>query len=278
MKISTTGTFGVVLALAAALAWPSARVVAGADDEDVKKRIAVLEAGQKEIIRQLQEIKVLLLQQNRPPQPARQPVPTAQAPVAPPALPAAPISIEGAAARGNANAKVVIIEFSDFQCPFCGRYTRETFNQLDREYVDTGKVRYVFRNFPLEKIHPNAFKAAEAAECARQDGKFWPLHDRLFLNQQALSDVELLNHAKAVGMDGPAFQKCVTGPVAAKIRQDLEDGARAGVTGTPAFYLGTVQKDGKVHVLRRVSGAVPYANFKATIDSLLASSEVAKQN
>jgi len=254
--------------LGVAMIWSSSMVVSGRQDTDLSKRIAALEAGQKEILRQLQELKALL-QQNRPPQPA--PAPGL---AAPPPLPTTPISIAGAATRGNPAAKLVIVEFSDFQCPYCGRYSRETYTQLEREYVDTSKVRYVFRHFPLERLHPNAFKAAEAGECALQQGKFWEMHTRLFANQLALADADLLNHAKAVGLDAGAFQTCVvSAPVSARIRQDLDEGARAGITGTPTMFLGTLQKDGQVHVLRKVVGAVSYPSLKSTIDALLVSVE-----
>ena len=236
-------------------------------DDNVRRRLDALEAGQKEILRQLQELKAAA-------QPVRPPAPPAAGVGG---VPAEPIGIEGSVSRGNASARVTIVEFSDFQCPFCGRFSRETFDQLDRDYIATGKVRYVFRHFPIEKIHPSAFKAALAGECARQAGRFWELHHRLFANQQALGDLDLLNHAKAVGMESAAFQRCVVTPAAtARVRQDLQEGARAGVTGTPSFFLGVVQKDGRLKALRKLPGAVPYASFKATIDSLLASPELAR--
>lgn len=272
MKGLSMGRFCLWVTVAAALTLASAHLVAGGGQaDDVRRRKDALEAGQKGILKQLQELKALI-QQNRPP---AQPAPTPQA--APPPLPTAPISFEGSASRGNVNAKLTVVEFSDFQCPFCGRYARDTFEQLDHDYVATGKVRYVFRHYPIEKIHPNAFKAALAGECARQQGKFWELHHRLFANQQALADVDLLNHAKAVGMDGAGFQRCVVmGPITAKIRQDLDEGTRAGVTGTPTFFMGVVQKDGKLKTLKKVPGAAPYATFKSAIDTLLASPDLLK--
>src|SRR6185436_20936742 len=87
------------------------------------------------------------------------------------------LTLAGAATKGRASAPLVMLEFSDFECPFCGRYSRETYPQVQREYVDTGKVRYVFRHTPIERIHPQAMKAAEAAECAGTQGKFWEMHD-----------------------------------------------------------------------------------------------------
>ena len=207
-------------------------------------------------------------------QPVRPPAPPATGVAG---VPAEPIGIEGSVSRGSASARVTIVEFSDFQCPFCGRFSRETFDQLDRDYIATGKVRYVFRHFPIEKIHPSAFKAALVGECARQVGKFWELHHRLFANQQALGDLDLLNHAKAVGIDGAGFQSCVVTPAAtARVRQDLQEGARAGITGTPTFFLGVVQKDGRLKALRKLPGAVPYAFFKSAIDSLLVSPELTR--
>jgi len=270
MNYVTVGKAGAAIGLAAVLVWGSSQVVSGRQDADLARRIAALEAGQKEILKQLQEVKAAIQQQTRTPQPA-------QAVAAPPALPTAPVAVAGAASRGSAAAKLVMLEFSDFQCPYCGRYTRDTLSQLERDYVDPGKIRYVFRNFPLERIHPNAFKAAEAGECARQQGKFWEMHARLFANQQALADNDLLAHATAIGLDAGKFQSCVTSAsVTARIRQDLDDGARAGITGTPTMFLGTLQKDGQLHVVRKIVGAAPYAQVKSTIDAVLALPEVSK--
>jgi protein-disulfide isomerase len=145
--------------------------------------------------------------------------------------------------------------------------------QIERDYIKTGKLKYVFRDFPLESIHKDAFKAAEAAECAGEQGKFWEMHTRLFENQRALSD--LSPHAKAIGIDTAKFQQCLeSGKSAAKIRKDLADGQKAGVTGTPSFFLGVTQRnDPKVKVLRTLKGAQPYTSFKDAIDGLLSSQE-----
>src|SRR3954462_12676472 len=167
---------------------------------------------------------------------------------------AATISIQGAPALGSADAKVVVIEYSDFQCPYCGKFARETFGTIEDRYIAPGKVRYVFRNFPLDESHPKAFKAAEAAECANQQGKFWEMHAQLFANQQALDPGDLASHARAVGVEESAFQKCLTGAARAKIRRDFNDGVKAGVGGTPTFLLGIAEKDGKVRVVKTLSG------------------------
>jgi protein-disulfide isomerase len=180
------------------------------------------------------------------------------------------VSIHGAPSRGSATAKVVVVEYSDFQCPYCGKFARETFAAIEERYITTGKVRYVFRNFPLDQAHPKAFRAAEAAECANQQGKFWEMHARLFANQQALDPGELLSHGKAVGVEESAFQKCMSGAAKAKIKRDFNEGLKAGVGGTPTFLLGTAEKDGKVRVLKTLSGTQTTESFTAALDEVLA--------
>jgi protein-disulfide isomerase len=138
--------------------------------------------------------------------------------------------------------------------------------------VKTGKLRYVVRDFPLEAIHPQAFKAAEAAHCAGDQGKYWEMSERLFANPRALGSAELPNHARAVGLDLAAFQPCLdSGKHAGHVRRALADGQKAGVRGTPTFFLGVVEgSDAKVKVLRILRGAQPFAGFKAAIDAALA--------
>lgn len=144
--------------------------------------------------------------------------------------------------------------------------------QIEKNYVDTGKLRYIVRDFPLESIHKNAFKAAEAARCAGEQGKFWEMFDQLFTHQQALSPTDLAGYAQAVGLNVQLFQSCLeSGHYAAAIRKDIADGQQAGVTGTPAFFIGVADgNDGKVKVLRTLKGAQAYPAFQAAIDGLLA--------
>lgn len=145
--------------------------------------------------------------------------------------------------------------------------------QIETEYIKTGKLKYVVRDFPLEAIHKDAFKAAEAAHCAGEQGKFWEMYTRLFANQRALGSKDLPQHAQALRLDASKFQQCLgSGKHAARIRKDLEDGQQAGITGTPGFFLGVTDPNNtKVKVLRVIKGAQPYANFKDAIDSLLSS-------
>ena len=223
----------------------------------LRKELEEIKKGQSNIQNELQEIKTLL---------------RGRVPAPPPEPQNVVLEIKGDPFKGQPDAKLTLIEFSDYQCPFCVRHFRDTLPQLEREYIATGKVKYVFRNFPIESIHPLAFKAHEAANCAGEQGKYWEMHDRLFANQNALGLKELPNHAKALVLEMTKFQQCLdSGKHAAKIRKDLADGQKAGVQGTPSFFLGlTEPNDGMVKALRVIRGAQPYAAFKAAIDSILA--------
>ncbi len=143
--------------------------------------------------------------------------------------------------------------------------------QIEKDYISSGKLKYVVKDFPLESIHNNAFKAAEATRCAQEQGKYWEMHERLFTNQGALGPNDLPGHAEAVGLDVPKFQQCLDNDrYAAQIRKDMADGQQAGVTGTPAFFLGLTDPKGKIKTLRVIKGAQAYPGFKDAIDSLLA--------
>jgi protein-disulfide isomerase len=139
--------------------------------------------------------------------------------------------------RGPANAPVTVVEFSDFQCPYCGR-ARDTIDQMMQEYA--GKVRLVFREFPLD-FHPNAKKAAEAALCANDQGKFWEYHDQLFKNQQKLEVPQLKEHASAVGLDSGKFTGCLdSGQHTKDVEADMVAGQKLGVPGTPAVFVNGI--------------------------------------
>jgi protein-disulfide isomerase len=233
-----------------------------ADDiKALRNDIQSLKEGMAAIQRDLQELKTLLQQQAR------------QAPAAgsPPPQDIV-LSLDGTAPKGEKNAKVTLVEYTDYQCPFCSRYVRETLPQIEKDYIKTGKVKYVVREFPLESIHPQALKASEAALCAGEQKKYWDMHDRLFADQKALGVNDLPKHAAAVGLDVPKFQQCLeSGKQAATVRKDQASGQKAGVTGTPSFFLGIEQPNGSVKVLKSLRGAQPYAAFKEAIDSLLPS-------
>jgi protein-disulfide isomerase len=164
--------------------------------------------------------------------------------------------------KGEADAPVVITEWSDFECPFCARHYSQTLPQIIAQYVDTGKVRYEFKDFPLS-FHPNAQKAGEAGKCALAQGNeyFWELHDKMFQNQNALNVANFKAWAREIGLDGGEFDSCLdSGAMAQKVQADMAEGQQAGVRGTPGFLI-----NGQL-----VSGAQPFAEFQKVIDAKLA--------
>jgi protein-disulfide isomerase len=162
---------------------------------------------------------------------------------------------------GSASAPVTLVEFSDFQCPFCQRVA-PTLKQVKEKYGD--KVRVVWKDFPLTQIHPQAFKAGEAAHCAADQGKFWEYHDRLFANQQALQPNDLKKHATDLGLDATAFASCLdTSKYGERVRDGVAEGSRLGVNSTPTIYI-----NGRV-----LSGAQPFETFVSVIDEELSKSK-----
>ena len=141
---------------------------------------------------------------------------------------------------------------------------------MERDYIQTGKVKYVSRDLPLESIHPLAMKAAEATHCAGDQGKYWEMHDRLFANQRELARPDLSKHAQALGLDMAAFDQCVdTGKSAARIRKDMAEAQSLQVNGTPTFFLGLTDPNGSQVKGVRMTGAQPYQTFKDAIERLL---------
>ena len=199
--------------------------------------------------------------------------PTARARVAArppePPIPTEPVSLEGAAIKGSAAAKVAILEASDYQCPFCGKFARETLPALESQYVTPGKVRFAFVELPLP-MHAFAEKAAEAAECARRQGRFWEFHTLSFQHQDQLDEASLRARARDVKLDGAAFDACLAGQAADAVARDAAAVRALGVTGTPTFFVGTIEDDGRLKVVQRLTGAQPAAAFQAVLDRLLA--------
>ena len=160
---------------------------------------------------------------------------------------------------GDKNAPVTIIEFSDFQCPYCERFYTQTLSQIKTKYIDTGKVKFVFRDYPLP-FHSNAEKAAEAAECADEQGKFWEMHNKIFSEQPSLSLENLKKWASDIGLDMKEFNDCLdSGKMAEEVKKDLTDGSKVGVTGTPGFFVNGYP----------LVGAQPFAAFEQLVESEL---------
>ena len=187
-------------------------------------------------------------------------VPTAAAPEAPPAGDVKPVDAAVDHIRGNPDAAVSVIEYSDFECPFCSR-NHPTMQQIVDTYGDD--VNWVYRHFPLA-FHPNAQKAAEASECAAEEGKFWEMADMIM--EKGSDNTQLEAYAAAIGLNAAAFKECLdSGRMAAKVQSDMTEGSSAGVSGTPGnIVLKNGTKDS-----RMVSGAQPFAAFQTVIDEML---------
>ncbi len=170
---------------------------------------------------------------------------------------------------GSPHAPVVIVQFADFQCPFCQRHHDETEPLIYDQYIRTGLVRYVVKDFPLSTVHPQAQKASEAAECAGAQGAYWPMHDKLYDEQQQWSGnagslALFKQYARSLGLDGAAFDACLDGGVFyEEVRRDYQEGLGAGVDGVPKFYLYGPYFD------TTITGAYPFSVFETAIDSLL---------
>ncbi len=174
------------------------------------------------------------------------------------------VSVAGEPVRGPENAPVTIVEFSDFQCPFCKNFD-VTLGRVLQEF--NPKVRLVYRQMPLNEIHPFAEKAAEASLCAQDQGKFWEMHDLMFKDQANLKVEDLKAKASGLGLDTAAFNACLdSGKYAEKVREDSRDGAAAGISGTPAFLING----------RFFSGALPYEQVAAAIREELQKSGISQ--
>jgi protein-disulfide isomerase len=193
------------------------------------------------------------------PRPILYGLPAAGATGGAPASDAAPVKVDttGRPARGPADAKVTMVEFVDFECPFCGRYARDTLPRIHREYGD--RIRYVSRHFPLSS-HRHAEPAALAAECAHEQGRYWQLHEELFAHQDALDEDGLTTHARKAGVNMERYTACLRAKsTRARVQRDLDEGRRYGITGTPTFFING----------RPIRGAQPYEQIKAQLDDAL---------
>ena len=173
---------------------------------------------------------------------------------------------------GNPDAPITIIEFSDFQCPFCARFSAQTLPLLSEQYIQSGTVKLVYRDFPIQSSHPNALPAAVAAECANDQGQFKPMHDTIFANQAQWGEQDtsqaiatFSQYAGQLQLDQVVFDTCLTtGKYVNDVLADLEDGRTYGVTGTPSFFIGN---DNIGYV--EITGAQPFESFKRVLDAQL---------
>ena len=194
-----------------------------------------------------------------------------QLPTNQPALPLK-ISSENNPVIGNPDAPITIIEFSDFQCPFCAKFHIDTLPSIMNEYIKNGQVKLVFRDFPIQSIHPNALPASVAAECANEQKKFKEMHDVLFEKQNKWSNQNIESvmntfsqYASDLGLEEKAFDSCLkNGKYIEEIQKDLDDGRTYGISGTPGFFIGNDQIG-----FIELKGAQPFENFKKVIDNQL---------
>jgi len=181
----------------------------------------------------------------------------------------AEVGVLGKPSLGQEDAPITIVEFSDYQCPYCKRHFSTVFPIIKKEYIDTGKLRYVFRDFPIASLHPQAKKGHVAANCAGEQNKFWEMHDTLFQNSKDFSVPALNRYAQEIGLDGDRFKNCLqSGKYARRIEKEIAEGTKAGVRGTPSFFVGQ-SGSGETITGTIVRGAQPMARFRQVIEKLL---------
>jgi len=229
---------------------------------DLKEQVKALQESQDAIQKDLGEIKRLLEAGARP---------AGQRPPAPTFEPQ-DISYADAPVLGKSDAPVTLIEYSDYQCPFCKRHYLNTMPSLKENYIDTGKVKFIMREYPLTSIHPRAMAASMAALCAKDQGKYWEMHNVLFDNQKALSDDDIKSYSETIGLNVDSFVVCMESSKSQpQVDSDLKEGQALGIRGTPSFAVGLTSPTDSdtVKVTKVIRGAQSYEAFVTEIEALL---------
>lgn len=229
-------------------------------DEDLAIKVEALKQGQDEMRKELAEIKKLIQQMPRGGAPAG------------PNVAGKIFDLGDNPMLGSDDAKIALLEFTDYQCPFCKRHKENTQPQIDSEYIDSGKIRFVSLDMPLTRIHPLAVKAAEAAHCAEEQGQYWQMRDQIFTNQKNLEPWNA--HAEALGLDIAEYEACLnSGKYTDAVNADLAEATKAGATGTPSFVVAVLdEKDPtKARGISFIRGAQPFSAFKAALDEAISS-------
>jgi protein-disulfide isomerase len=232
-----------------------------------KQEVIELKDQVAEMRKELAEIKKLLETGAR----AAQPSQPAQA-----AFQEQIVSIGDSPVRGDEKAPVTIIEYSDYQCPFCARHYRDVMPLLLKDYVDTGKLKFIMREFPLTSIHANAMAASNAALCAGDQGKYWEMHNLMFDNQRQLAVEQLKSYAQSLNLNMETFGGCLDDKSKEQqVQSDLASGTKLGMRGTPGFFIGLTDSadPDKVNVSVFIRGAQGIDQFRASINDLLKSAE-----
>jgi protein-disulfide isomerase len=174
------------------------------------------------------------------------------------------IDLAGAPILGSPDAPVTLIEFADYECPYCLRHFTQTMPQIEANYIRTGKVRYVFRDFPIDQLHPGAIRAHEAAHCATEQNRFWEMHRLMFSAPGSHTDATLEARAQEAGLKLEDFRACLaSGRTTSAIRQSVSAVTQLGANGTPTFFFGIQEKGTEqVRVIQAIAGAQPYSEFE----------------
>ncbi len=245
-----------VLGLVVSMSAPAAQA-----DRDalakLKDQVAEINAQQQQILASLDELKKMM---HGPGQPASKPPPT--------------LRVAGELYKGEPAARVAIIEYADFQYPFCRRFDSQVYPNIRDSYINTGKLKYFHRDMPLA-FHPGAMLAARAVHCASEQGKFWEMHDSLLNDTASLTPADIDDRAGRLGMNVTELDKCIAGDrFADLIQRSVTEAGAMQVSGTPTFIIGTLDANGNVmSVKKTVVGASPFESFKAAIEPLLAGDE-----
>jgi protein-disulfide isomerase len=251
-------TFPRVLAALTAAGVASATVAAQGPPTPAAPATQTVQQQNEEILRELRTIRQLLERLTTPP----------QQPAAPPQLTRAKVTNLGGYSLGRADAPLTMVEFTDLQCPFCRQFAISSFDEIRKNWIDTGKLRYISRDFPID-FHAQAMPAARAARCAGEQGKFWEMRMTLMRNANQLTADYIARTAADLKLDGKTFTSCAaSAKYDAQIQAEMQEGLKLGVGGTPTFVLGRTTAtavEGPV-----VVGALPYAAFDAKLRELLA--------
>jgi protein-disulfide isomerase len=228
----------------------------------IQQQINELKQTQQRILDELAEIKQLLQEKN----------PRAEFSARPAAPNLVSLNVHGEKFRGDAGAKVAIVEYSDFECSYCATFAREVYQRIDTDYIKPGKVKFFFRDLPAPE-HPGALQKAVAARCAGEQGKFWEMHELLFAYQNDPPAKDMSGYAQILGLDLAKFNECLASPKYVDvIRRSAAGAGRVGVAGTPAFLVGTITPDGDFfRSTKLLVGAEDYETFKTALDELLTS-------
>ncbi len=243
--------------------WLAARPAVAQDAKHLQQQIDELRKGQEQILKQLEDIRSLLKEQR---------VAKESKPVRPSFL---SINVHGEPFRGEAKARVAILEYSDFDCGFCAEFATNIFPQIDSHYIKTGKVKFFFRDMPSPE-HPFAVFKAKAARCAGEQGKYWQMHDYLFAHQLPMGTSDAPKLAEAVGIDASKLSRCLAADKYASIAQrSLASAEKFGIDGTPAFIIGTLSEDGSFLKAAEVTiGTQTYEFFQKKLDALISTNGV----